>query len=64
MRRKILSKKPSILDSLDDKTRDLVDGVINIEKDYMHLKNLDKDKATEKRISEEIVKLIKKRVSK
>jgi hypothetical protein len=52
-----------ILNSTESNVREIISEILNIEKEYQHLKNLTKVKTKEKEIGDRVKKLIENRTS-
>ena len=58
-----MSKPSEILESTTGTVRDLIAGVLEIEREYENKKNIHLDKQLERQIGEKICKLIEKEIS-
>lgn len=58
-----MSKPSEILESTTETVRDLIAGILEIEREYENKKNIHLDKSLERQIGERIGKLIEKEIS-
>lgn len=59
-----MQKPKEILDQTDPLVREIIADILKIEKEYLHLKNLDAVKDKEKEVCDKIIGLIDKKVGK